>query len=122
MTTLTTRRGALSFGDIDCVAVRVVAGGSITAMVSDGNGTCPAPFPGGMTLDLYGTDGTTWMGTSSNSAFGRCAMIDGTRATVFPYARGLAAGVYTVCVRGYRDATQTTGPVPAYVLSVSTSP
>ncbi len=122
VTTTTTRRGALTFGDVDCVAVTVAAGASVTAFVSDGNGRCPAPIVGGITLDLYGTDGTTWRGTSSNSALGRCAMIDGTRAAVFPYANALPAGTYFVCARGFRDATTTTGPISDYVLSVSTSP
>lgn len=122
VTATTTRRGALTFGDVDCVAVTVVANGSVTALVSDGNGRCPAPVPGGITLDLYSADGT-WRGTSSNSALNRCAMIDGTRATVFPYAARLPAGTYTVCARGYRDPNTNvlTGPIADYVLSVSTA-
>ncbi len=121
VTALTTRRGSLTFGDVDCVAVTVAEGGSVTALVSDGNGRCPAPVPGGITLDFYGTDGTTWRGSSSNSALGRCAMIDGTRAAVFPYAGALPAGTYFVCARGFRDATTTTGTISDYVLSVSTA-
>lgn len=121
VTATTTRRGSLTFGDVDCVAVTVVANGSVTALVSDGNGRCPAPVPGGITLDFYGTDGTTWRGTSSNSALGRCAMIDGTRAAVFPYANNLPAGTYFVCARGFRDAMTTTGTISDYVLSVSTA-
>jgi len=122
ISTTTTRGGSLPFGDVDCVAVTVPANGSVTALVSDGNGRCPAPFPGGIALDMYGTDGTTWRGASSNSALGRCAMIDGTRAAVFPYANNLPAGVYYVCARGFRDATTTTGAIGSYVLSVSASP
>ncbi len=121
ISTTTTRGGSLPFGDVDCVAVTVPANGSVTALVSDGNGRCPAPFPGGISLDMYGTDGTTWRGASSNSALGRCAMIDGTRAAVFPYANHLPAGVYYVCARGFRDATTTTGAIASYVLSVSAS-
>ena len=117
----TTRSATLPFGDVDCVAVTVPANGSVTAYVSDGNGRCPAPFPGGISLDFYGTDGLTWRGSSSNSALGRCAMIDGTRAAVFPYANNLPAGVYYVCARGFRDATTTTGAIGSYVLSVSAS-
>ncbi|MDB4931511.1 MAG: hypothetical protein JWM10_3995, partial [Myxococcaceae bacterium] len=121
ISTTTTRTATLPFGDVDCVAVTVPANGSITAMVSDGNGRCPAPAPGGISLDLYGIDGVTWRGASSNSALGRCAMIDGTRATVFPYANALPAGVYYVCARAFRDATTPTVAIDSYVLSVSAS-
>jgi len=117
----TTRTATLPFGDVDCVAVTVPANGSVTAYVSDGNGRCPAPFPGGISLDLYGIDGVTWRGASSNSALGRCAMIDGTRAAVFPYANNLPAGVYTVCARAFRDATTPLAAIGSYVLSVSAS-
>lgn len=113
-----TRSGSMPFGDVDCVAVTVPANGSITALASDGNGRCPGA-PGGITLDLYGTDGTTWRGSSSNSALGRCAMIDGTRAAVFPYASNLPAGVYYVCARGLNTATINTAAIDGYVLSVS---
>lgn len=121
VTTLTTRTGTLPFGDVDCVAVTVPANGSVTAQVSDGNGRCPAPFPGGISLDMYGTDGVTWRGSSSNSALGRCAMIDGTRAGVFSYANNLPAGTYYVCARAFRDATTPTVAIGDYVLSVSAS-
>jgi hypothetical protein len=117
----TTRSATLPFGDVDCVAVTVPANGSVTAYVSDGNGRCPAPFPGGISLDMYGIDGVTWRGASSNSALGRCAMIDGTRAAVFPYANNLPAGVYTVCARAFRDATTPLAAIGSYVLSVSAS-
>jgi hypothetical protein len=117
----TTRTGTLPFGDIDCVAVTVPANGSVTALVSDGNGRCPAPAPGGIALDFYGIDGVTWRGNASNSALGRCAMIDGTRATVFPYANNLPAGVYYVCARAFRDANTPLAPIGDYVLSVSAS-
>lgn len=121
VTATTTLNSALPRGDVDCVAVTVPANGSVVALVGDGNGRCPAPFPGGISLDLYGTDGTTIRGISQQSAFGSCAMIDGTRADVFPYAHGLAAGTYYVCARGYVNNTTGvgTGPVDAYVLSVA---
>ena len=92
--------------------------------MSDGNGRCPAPFPGGIGLDMYSIDGT-WRASSSNSALGSCAMIDGTRAAVFPYANNLPAGIYSVCARFVVSATTTlpvvTRTIDSYVLSVSAS-
>jgi hypothetical protein len=88
--------------------------------VSDGNGRCPAPFQGGIALDLYGTDGTTVRGVVTTPAPSACcATIDGGRSTVHAFAGGLAAGTYTVCARPVRDTTTTTGPVPNYVLTVA---
>jgi hypothetical protein len=115
-------RGALPFGDVDCVAVTVPANGRIVAQVSDGNGRCPAPFQGAIALDLYDTNGTTVRGVVTRTGpfgLGSCATIDGGRSTVHAFAGGLAAGTYTVCARPVRDTTTTTGPVPNYVLTVA---
>ena len=67
---------------------------------------------------LYSPDGTTVRGISTGSGPGGCSYIDGGRADVFSWAGGLAAGTYTVCIHGRRDATVTTGRVDSYVLSV----
>jgi len=119
-------RGSLPFGDVDCVAVTVPANGRIAAQVSDGNGRCPAPFQGGIVLDLYDSNGTTVRGVVTRTGpfgLGTCATLDGARSGVHAFAGGLAAGTYTVCARGLRDtATMTnTGLIPNYILSVAPS-
>ncbi len=116
--------GALPFGDVDCVAVTVPAMGRIVASVSDGQGRCPAPFQGGIVLDMYDTNGTTLRGVVTRTGpFGlsSCATIDGGRAQVHAFAGNLAAGTYFVCARGLRDANTTTGPIASYVLTVTPS-
>ena len=124
MTGGTTRRGALPFGDVDCVAVTVPANGRIVALVSNGNGYCSVGINGRLALDLYNPDGTTVRGIAQqNGPFGSgtCANIDGNRTTLQPWASNLAAGTYTVCIRGVQDAANgvSTQRVENYALSLA---
>jgi hypothetical protein len=108
LTTGTTILDAMRHLDVDCVAVRVDAHGSVLAQVSDGNGLCLFPYPRTVRLDLYGPDPLdparmALLGRSERSGPWpwRCATIDGHRlvagARVQAWAGDLAAGVYVVC-------------------------
>lgn len=124
LTASTTITGALPRGDQDCVAVTVAANGGILAMVSDGNGSCPARGAQGIVLDVYGTDGRTLLGEASLSGPDSCATIDGNRAGVYDWATGLSAGTYYVCARGriYANATggtSITDSIASYVMTVA---
>jgi len=120
----TVYRGTLERFDVDCYAVTVPAMGRIVAMVSDGNGRCGVGINGRLAMDLYSPDGATVRGIAQiNGPFGSgtCAHIDGNRTALYPWASGLAAGTYTVCVRGVQDAAAgiTTQRVENYALSIA---
>ncbi|MDB4930896.1 MAG: hypothetical protein JWM10_3380, partial [Myxococcaceae bacterium] len=115
-------RGALAFGDVDCVAVRVPAGGAVVAFVSDGNGRCPVAPGGAIALDLFDPDGVNLRSNTLDTGPDRCAHIDGARRSAFPSAGALAAGTYTVCARPPSGTTLETGAVPTYVLTVAATP
>jgi len=120
----TVYRGTLERFDVDCYAVTVPANGRIVALVSNGNGYCNVGINGRLALDLYSPDGTTVRGIAQqNGPFGSgsCANIDGNRTTLQPWASNLAAGTYTVCIRGVQDAAAgvTTSRVENYALSLA---
>jgi hypothetical protein len=117
-------RGTLERFDVDCYSVAVPANGRIVALVSNGNGYCNVGISGRLALDLYNPDGTVIRGIAQqNGPFGSgsCAHIDGNRTTLHPWAANLAAGTYTVCIRGVQDAAGgvTTQRVENYALSLS---
>jgi hypothetical protein len=115
--------GAIVEGDVDCFAVAVPAAGRLVALVSDGDGGCPAPAWTQLALDLYGLDGVTPRGTAvSNGPFGEgsCAHFDGGLAATHPWAADLAAGTYHVCVRLERVFSTAARRVDRYALSLAT--
>lgn len=108
-------RGDLTPFDIDCYALDVPAMGRVFARVNAANGTCVS---GSLALDLLDANGRL-LGTNAVSGAGGCPMIrgDDLRAPpVFAWARDLAAGRYTVCVRNPATAR---GPVADYVVDVN---
>jgi hypothetical protein len=101
----TVYRGTLERFDVDCYSVVVPAMGRIA-------------------MDLYSPDGATVRGIAQlNGPFGSgsCAHIDGNRTALYPWASNLAAGTYTVCIRGVQDAAAgvTTQRVENYALSIA---
>lgn len=108
-------RGALTPFDIDCYGVDVPDRGQVFARVNLPNGTCAS---GQLALDLLDTRGRL-LGSNTVSGVAGCPMIRGQdlrMPPVFAWARDLAAGRYTVCVRNPAAAR---GAVPDYVVDVS---
>ena len=127
VTASTTITGSLPRGDQDCVAVTVAANGGILAMVSDGQGACPARGQQGIVLDVYGSHGATLLGEAALTGPDSCATIDGNRRGIYDWATGLSAGTYYVCARGrlYTNAsggTSITDSVSSYVFTVAPLP
>lgn len=90
--------GSLTRLDTDCYGFDVPAMGRVFARANYGSGYCVS---GQLEIDLYGPMNVYLGSTISSGAFG-CPMIDGSyggMTPLFPYARNLAAGRYTVCVR-----------------------
>lgn len=115
-----TVRGALTRYDTDCFAVEVPAGGRVFARVAAPTGFCYAGTNPQLALDLYDPNGR-WLGSNSNSGPMGCPMIDGANsagAGVFPWAAGLSAGTYTVCVR---NPDTTRAAIPDYALDWNVS-
>lgn len=104
-----TATGAISpAGDSDYFAVTVTAGQYLSAFTSDGGAGCP----GDTTLELYGTDATTLLGSDDDDGNGSCSDISPIRDL---WARALPAGTYYLRVRGYNATTVIT----SYTLTVS---
>ncbi|MBL8685609.1 MAG: hypothetical protein JNK05_40910 [Myxococcales bacterium] len=99
-------RGAVGRFDVDCFGVTVAASGALFAQAVNPNGQCT----NNLVLDLYGPDGA-FLGTDSDAGPAGCPRIDG---AVYPWARGLPAGTYSVCVREPNNNI-----VGAYALSVA---
>lgn len=79
--------------DVDYYSVVVPANGNIWAQTSDGQGACAL----NTVLTLYGTDGTTVLGSDNDDGAGNCSEIDPVRDA---FAANLAAGTYYIAVRG----------------------
>ncbi|MBL8605638.1 MAG: hypothetical protein JNK72_27155 [Myxococcales bacterium] len=107
--------GALGRLDLDCYTVAVPANGTLFARLNLQSGYCVS---GNHTIDLISPTGRLLGSNTSSGAFG-CPMIDGNDAgmpALFPYARGLAAGNYQICVR---SAATNRPAQPAYYLDWS---
>jgi hypothetical protein len=99
-------RGALGRFDIDCYAIDVPAGGGVYAHAVNANGQCT----GNTVLDLYDPAGR-WLGSDADAGPSGCPRVDG---ALYSWARGLAQGVYSVCLREANN-----GIVSAYALSAT---
>jgi hypothetical protein len=89
----------------------VAANGSLFAQVVTIDGQCSAS----LTLDVYSAAGL--IGTDSTSGPFGCPRVDGRDPGSFGWARSLAAGVYTVCLRQSTDRRAVGG----YVLSLDST-
>lgn len=93
--------GSLTRFDTDCYSFDVPAMGRVFARANFASGYCTS---GQLGLDLYGPMNAYLGSATTSGAFG-CPQIDGSYTTgspataLFPWARDLAAGRYTVCVR-----------------------
>lgn len=110
--------GALSRFDTDCYSFDVPAMGRVFARANYPSGLCVS---GQLALDLYGPMAAYLGSATTSGAFG-CPQIDGAylngTTQVFPWARDLAAGRYTVCVRNPATGRPA---VDGYVLDLATS-
>ena len=104
--------GSLTQYDLDCFGVSVAQNGALFAQVTTFEGQCSAS----LTLDVYGPAGL--IGNDSTSGVFGCPRVDGRDSTAFGWARGLAAGNYTVCLRQNTDRRAVSG----YALSLDASP
>jgi hypothetical protein len=104
--------GMASSADRDCFGVTVPAGGSIFAetnlstAVSCPSGDMPTADP---VIDLFNPAGTQIATADDSNGRGLCGTLN---PGVTAAARGLAAGNYTVCVRGFNSV------VASYLLTI----
>jgi cysteine-rich repeat protein len=89
---------AAGMSGVDVYAVVVPANGNVFADTFDARGDCSTTDT---ELILYGTNGTTVLGSDDDSGPGACARID---PNALPAATNLTAGTYFVVVRGDRAA------------------
>jgi hypothetical protein len=104
--------GSLSQYDLDCFDVTVPTGGALFAQATTFEGACSAA----LALDVYDANGL--IGSDASSGVFGCPRVDGRDSSAFGWARGLAAGTYTVCIRqnGNRSA------VNNYSIALDASP
>jgi hypothetical protein len=104
--------GSLAQYDLDCFDVTVPTNGSLFAQATTFEGQCSAA----LALDVYGAAGL--IGSDASSGVFGCPRVDGRDPSAFGWARNLAAGTYTVCIRQNGNRT----PVNSYSIAFDTSP
>ncbi len=115
VTTSTTFRAGLTAGDVDCFAVTVPVGTTISAETHDATGTCNLGDGADTIVRVYSMGGAMPIAENDDIAMGNlCSRLPGTTAAL----TRVPAGTYQVCVSGYAAADAGSTPIMNYYLTI----